>query len=68
MKLPLMLDEYLDETEQDPETMTQAELIEEAKWVLWNYEEAEGGRDYGTPAGAKALKAFIRRNNDTANK
>lgn len=58
MKLPALLYDYLEETEQDADRMTQAKLLEEARWVLWNNEIGEG---YGTPAQVRALKMFIRR-------
>ncbi len=60
MKLPTLLESYLEETEQDPEEMTSAELCREAEWVLWNAKnDAEGIGERIYPSQIRALERFI---------
>lgn len=61
MKIPKMLCDYLEETEQDSESMSAAELFEEANWVLSQHKVGEYYNDEYTPRDASALKAFITR-------
>lgn len=61
MKIPKMLCDYLEETEQDSESMSAAELFEEASWVLSQYKVGEYYNDEYTARDASALKAFITR-------
>ena len=61
MKIPKMLDDYLEETEQNADSMTAAELFEEARWVLSQYKMGEYCNDEYTARDASALKAFITR-------
>ena len=61
MKITKMLQDYLDETEQDAERMSAAELFEEASWVLSQYKVGEYYNDEYTARDAATLKAFITR-------
>ena len=61
MKIPKMLEDYLEETEQDSESMSAAELFEEASWVLSQYKAGEYYNNEYTTRDASALKAFITR-------
>lgn len=61
MKIPKMLDDYLLETEQDSESMSAAELFEEASWVLSQYKVGEYYNEEYTTIDASALKTFITR-------
>lgn len=61
MKIPKMLDDYLEETEQNAENMTAAELFEEASWVMSQYKVGEYYNDEYTKQDASSLKAFITR-------
>lgn len=63
MKLPKMLDDYLEETEQYADDMTTAELYEESAWVLSQYKVGEYYNDQYTARDVSALKAFITRIN-----
>lgn len=62
MKLPKMLDDYLEDTAQIADDMTAAELFEEASWVLAQYKSGDlyGDTEY-TKKDAAALRAFITR-------
>ena len=62
MKIPKMLNDYLDDTEQITERMSTAELFEEAAWVLAQYRcgDLYGDTEYSAKDAA-ALKAFITR-------
>lgn len=59
MKIPKMLDDYLEETEQSAESMSLAELFEEAKWVLSQYNSGDYYTDEYTGRDVSSLKAFI---------
>lgn len=61
MKIPKMLQDYLDETEQDSDSMSFAELYEEASWVLSQYRIGEYYNDEYTSRDAATLKAYITR-------
>jgi len=61
MKIPKMLDDYLEETEQDEETMSPEELYEEASWVLSQYNVGEYYNDQYTKKDVAALHAFMTR-------
>ena len=61
MKIPKMLDDYLEETEQSAESMSLAELFEEARWVLSQYKCGDYYADEYTTRDAANLKAFITR-------
>lgn len=61
MKIPKMLDDYLEETEQFADDMTAAELFEEASWVLSQYKVGEYYNEQYTSKDASELKAFITR-------
>ena len=61
MKIPTLLGEYLETTEQDAGAMSSRELLHEAEWVLWEaqntYEENEGRPPHHMQV--KALKRYI---------
>ena len=61
MKIPKMLEDYLDETEQDAGSMSAAELFEEATWVLSQYKVGEYYNDQYTKKDTAALRAFVTR-------
>lgn len=61
MKIPKMLDDYLEETEQSAESMSLAELFEEARWVLSQYNSGDYYTDEYTGRDVSSLKAFITR-------
>lgn len=70
MKIPTILFDYLESTEQDETLMTKKELLEEAQWVIspdsdWIIQRDERGNvveDYGyTPQQVAALTRFINR-------
>ena len=61
MKIPKMLDDYLEETEQNADGMSLAELFEEAKWVLSQYNSGDYYTDEYTVRDVSTLKAFITR-------
>ena len=61
MKIPKMLDDYLEETEQSAESMSLAELFEEAGWVLSQYTSGDYYTDEYTVRDVSSLKAFITR-------
>lgn len=61
MKIPKMLDDYLEETEQNADDMSLAELFEEAKWVLSQYNSGDYYTDDYTGRDVSTLKAFITR-------
>lgn len=61
MKIPKMLDDYLEETEQDAASRSAAELFEEARWVLSQYEVGEYYNDQYTKQDVAALRAFTTR-------
>lgn len=63
MKIPKMLDDYLEETEQYADDMTDAELYEESAWVLSQYKAGDFYNDQYTVRDVSALKAFITRIN-----
>ena len=65
MKIPKMLEDYLEETEQDAEQMSFAELFEEANWVLSQYNVGEYYNNDYTKTDVAALKRFITRVSDT---
>ena len=56
-----MLDDYLEETEQSAESMSLAELFEEARWVLSQYNSGDYYTDEYTGRDVSNLKAFITR-------
>ena len=58
MKIPKMLDDYLEETEQNAEEMTAAQLFEEASWVLSQYKVGEYHNDDYNNQDVAALKRF----------
>ena len=62
MKLPKILDEYLDETEQDANSMSKEEILTEAKWVLWECWNNPSFVESGNykPQSIAALKRFVR--------
>lgn len=68
MKIPKMLDDYLEETEQMPEEMSAAELFEEARWVLSQFNCGEYYNDEYSTKEVAALKRFITRISDTFRK
>lgn len=59
MKIPKMLYDYLEETEQNAEEMSFAELFEESSWVLSCYNMGEYYSDEYTKSDVTALKRFI---------
>ena len=70
MKIPFILYDYLESTEQDPATLTKKELLEEAQYIAspdgnWIRQIDERGNiveDYGyTPQQVAALTRFINR-------
>ena len=61
MKIPKMLEDYLEETEQDADEMSNAELFEEARWVLSQYNVGEYYNDMYSTKDVAALKRFITR-------
>lgn len=61
MKNPKMLEDYLEETEQSAESMSLAELFEEARWVLSQYNSGDYYTDEYTGRDVSTLKAFITR-------
>lgn len=61
MKTPKMLEDYLEETEQSAESMSLAELFEEARWVMSQYKCGDYYTDEYTTRDAANLKAFITR-------
>lgn len=61
MKIPKMLDSYLDETEQTAESMSAKELLDEARWVLSQYMAGDYYNDEYTTRDAAVLKSFITR-------
>ena len=61
MKIPKMLEDYLDETEQESESMSASELFEEARWVLSQHKVGEYYNDLYTKKDVAALRAFITR-------
>ena len=60
-KMPTLLWEYLEETEQDQTSISSEELLKEAEWVLWEaqntYEENEGKPPHHMQV--KALKRYL---------
>ncbi len=58
MKIPKMLEDYLEETEQDAEQMSFAELFEEASWVLAQHRVGEYYNDQYSTKDVAALKRF----------
>lgn len=61
MKIPKMLQDYLDETEQNSDSMSVAELFEESSWVLSQYRVGEYYNNEYTVRDAALLKSFITR-------
>lgn len=61
MKIPKMLNDYLDETEQYAEDMSAAELFEEASWVLSQYKVGEYYNETYSKKDVSLLKGFITR-------
>lgn len=63
MKIPKMLDDYLESTEQNPALMNREEILEEAKWILNLYENGEWIEDSDngryTNRDAGQVKRFI---------
>ena len=57
MKIPKMLENYLEETEQNSEEMSISDLLEAAKWVDGEYYDT----DEYTCNDVVALKWFIRK-------
>ena len=58
MKIPKMLEDYLEETEQDADEMTAAQLFEEASWVLSQYRVGEYYNEMYSIQDVAALKRF----------
>lgn len=62
--IPTQVRYYLDETEQEPEHMTDEEILEEAKWVLYLLTERDefGTRTRYAPTNSiAAVERFIER-------
>ena len=59
MKIPRMLNDYLEETEQNADDMSFTELFEEAQWVLSEYHYGDYYPSMYSAKDAAALKRFI---------
>lgn len=59
-KVPRELVNYLEDTDQKPETMTDSELLEEAKWVYYLLTEVDEWGERARPANGNSVKAVKR--------
>ena len=62
-RLPKELEHYLEVTEQDPDKMTEEEILHEAKWVLYILTEDDGNvwNECAKASDKQTVKRFVER-------